>query len=146
MSNLHLDDFLSGKMDWIIWFRTDLAKELPSPGVEDEDASIDRLGGEMPLKGFLDGDPVHVGVVQEPDDVVVEELAIVGAGDVGLGHLGAVKLEAPPDPLPEHIEGWVGLHDLGHGLLHQRLAAREPVAKCRVEVVAKVNCDHAASG
>ena len=108
---------------------SDLAEKLSCPGIEDEDAAIDRLRGEMPLKGLLDGDSVHIGVVQEPDDVVIEQLPVVGAGDVGLRNLRAVKLESPPNPLPQHVEGRVGLHDLGHGLLHQGLAAREPVAK-----------------
>ena len=67
-----------------------------------------------------------------PDDVVVEQLPIVGAGDVRLRNLRAVKLEPPPNPLPQHVEGRVGLHDLGHGLLDQWLGSREPVSEGRV--------------
>lgn len=76
----------------------------------------------------MDGDSVHVGVVYEPDDLVGEELAVVLGGQVGLGGLGRVQLQTFADALPEHVQGRVGLHDLGHGLLDQRLAAREPVS------------------
>lgn len=55
----------------------DLQEELASPGVEDEDGTIDGLGGQVALKGLVDGDTVHIGVIHKPDYLVAEELSIV---------------------------------------------------------------------
>lgn len=55
----------------------DLEEELASPGVEDKDGPIDGLGGQVALKGLVDGDTVHVGVIHKPDDLVAEQLSIV---------------------------------------------------------------------
>lgn len=55
----------------------DLEEELTSPGVEDEDGPIDGLGGQVALKGFMDGHTVHIGVIHKPDDLVAEQLSIV---------------------------------------------------------------------
>lgn len=79
------------------------------------------------LTNLVDGDSVHVGVVHEPDDLVGEELSVVLRGQVGLSGLGGVELQALADALPQHVQGRVGLHDLGHGLLDQRLGPGEPV-------------------
>lgn len=76
----------------------------------------------------MDGDSVHIGVIHKPDDLVGEEFAVVLRGQVGLGGLRGVQLQAFANALSEHIQSRVGLHDLGHGLLDQRLASREPVA------------------
>lgn len=76
---------------------------------------------------LVDGDAIHVGVIHKPDDLVGEEFAVVLRGQVGLGGLGGIQLQPFADALPEHIEGGVGLHDLSHGLLDQRLASGEPV-------------------
>lgn len=62
-----------------------------------------------------------------PDDLVGEELSVVLRGEVGLSGLGGIELQRLPDTLSQHIQRRVGLHDLGHGLLDQRLATREPV-------------------
>ena len=55
----------------------DLEEQLTRPGIEDEDGAIDRLGGQVTLKGFVDGHTVHVGVIHKPDDLVTEQLSIV---------------------------------------------------------------------
>ena len=55
----------------------DLEEELASPGVEDEDGPIDGLGGQVALKGLVDGDAVHIGVIHKPNDLVAEQLSIV---------------------------------------------------------------------
>jgi hypothetical protein len=44
----------------------DLEEELASAGVEDEDGAVDGLGGEVALKGLVDGHAVHIGVVHKP--------------------------------------------------------------------------------
>lgn len=55
----------------------DLQEELASPGIEDEDGTIDGFGGQVALKRLVDGHPIHVGVIHKPDDLVAEQLAIV---------------------------------------------------------------------
>ena len=55
----------------------DLQEELTGPGVEDEDGPIDGLGGQVTLKGFVNGHPIHIGVINKPDDLVAEELTVV---------------------------------------------------------------------
>lgn len=76
----------------------------------------------------MDGDSIHIGVIDKPDDLVGEEFTVVLRGQVGLGGLRGVQLQPFTDALPEHIQGRVGLHDLSHGLLDERLASREPVS------------------
>ena len=55
----------------------DFQEELTGPGVEDEDGAIDGFGGQVTLKRLVNGDPVHIGVIDKPDDLVTEELTIV---------------------------------------------------------------------
>lgn len=81
----------------------------------------------------MNGDSIHIGVIDKPDDLVGEEFTIVLRGQVRLSGLGRVQLQAFADALPEHVQGWVGLHDLSHGLLDERLASREPVPICTGE-------------
>jgi hypothetical protein len=47
-----------------------LEEELASTGVEDEDRTVDGLGRQVTLERLVDRDTVHVGVVDEPDDLV----------------------------------------------------------------------------
>ena len=75
----------------------DLQEQLTGPGVEDENGAVDGLGGQVTFEGLVDGDSVDVGVVDEPDDLVTEELSVVLGGEVGLGGLGGVELEAFSD-------------------------------------------------
>lgn len=62
--------------------------------------------------------------------------------EVGLSGLRAVELQTLPDTLPQHIQGRVGLHDLGHGLRDEGLHPGEPVPKGAVQVVCQVNANH----
>lgn len=85
-------------------------------------------GQSLDGEGYLvDGDSVDIGVIHKPNDLVGEEFPVVLRGQVGLSGLGGVQLQTFADSLPEHIQGRVGLHDLGHGLLDQGFAPREPV-------------------
>ena len=120
----------------------DLEVQVTGSWVEDEDGTVDGLGGEVALKGLVDRDAVDVGVVDEPDDLVREELAVVLRREVRLGGLGRVELQRLANALAQHVERRVGLHDLGHGLVDERLDAREPVAEGAVEVVREVDADH----
>mmetsp|Transcript_63136 Transcript_63136/g.136700 ORF Transcript_63136/g.136700 Transcript_63136/m.136700 type:complete len:725 (-) Transcript_63136:4486-6660(-) len=117
----------------------DLQEELSGPRVEDEDRAVHRLRRQVALEGLVDRDAVHVGVVDEPDDLGAEELAVVLRVQVRLGRLGAVELQALADALAEHVQGRVGLHDLVHGPVQQRLHAGEPVAEAAVQVVRQVH-------
>ena len=47
----------------------DLQEELPRARVEDEDGTVDGLGGQVALKCLVDGHPVHIGVIHKPDDL-----------------------------------------------------------------------------
>ena len=51
-----------------------LEKELPSTWVEYEDSPIDWLRGEVALEGLMDSDAVDIGVINEPDDLITEQL------------------------------------------------------------------------
>ena len=62
--------------------------------------------------------------------------------EVGLSRLRAVELQTLPDTLPQHVQGGVGLHDLGHGLRDEGLHPSEPVPKGAVQVVCQVNTNH----
>ena len=55
----------------------DLEEQLARARVEDEDGAVDGLGGQVALKGLVDGHAVHVGVIHKPDDLVTEQLSIV---------------------------------------------------------------------
>lgn len=122
----------------------DLEEELTGARVEDEDGAVDGLGGQIALERLVDGDAVDVGVVDEPDDLVAEELRVVLRVEVRLGRLGRVELQALADALAQDVQGRVGLHDLGHGLLDERLEAWEVVAVGRVQVVREVDGDQQA--
>eukprot|EP00964_Phaeocystis_antarctica_P078146 scaffold48598_cov65-Phaeocystis_antarctica.AAC.1 len=124
----------------------DLEEELAGARVEDEDGAVDGLGRQVALEGLVDGDAVDVGVIDEPDDLVGEELAVVLRREVGLRRLGRVELQPLADALAQHVERRVGLEDLGHGLRHERLHARDVVAVGRVQVVREVEPDHEAGG
>ena len=78
---------------------------------------------------LVNGDSVDISVVHKPDDLIGEELPVVLRGQIRLGRLRGVQLETLTDPLSEYVQGGVGLHDLGHGLLDERLTTWEPVTK-----------------
>mmetsp|Transcript_98960 Transcript_98960/g.262867 ORF Transcript_98960/g.262867 Transcript_98960/m.262867 type:complete len:658 (-) Transcript_98960:4864-6837(-) len=124
----------------------DLQEELPRAWVEDENRAVHRLCGQVALEGLVDRHPVHVGVINEPDDLRTEELTVVLGVQVGLGRLAAVELEALADPFPQHVQRRVGLHDLVHGSVQQRLDAREPIAETAVQVVCQVHTHQNACG
>ena len=84
---------------------------------------------EREITDLVNGDSVDIGVIDKPNDLVREELSIVLGGEVGLSGLTGVELQGLPDPLSQDIESWVGLHDLGHCLLHQRFHPWYPVPK-----------------
>ena len=58
----------------------DLKEELSCSRVEDEDGTVDGLGSEITLECLVDCDPVHIGVVYKPDDLVTEQFSVVLGG------------------------------------------------------------------
>ena len=80
----------------------------------------------------------------QPTHSMQQGRTVVLAGQVGLGGLGGVELQALADALTQHVQRGVGLHDLGQGLHHQGLDPREPVAEGAVQVVGQVHAHHAA--
>ena len=106
----------------------DLHEELAGTRIEDKGGAVDRLGGQVALKGLVDGDAVDVGVVDKPDDLIAKQLAVVLARQVGLGGLRRVQLEPFSDAFAQDVQRRVGLDDLCHGLLDKRLQSGEPVA------------------
>mmetsp|Transcript_3144 Transcript_3144/g.9017 ORF Transcript_3144/g.9017 Transcript_3144/m.9017 type:complete len:409 (-) Transcript_3144:4863-6089(-) len=122
----------------------DLEEQLPRAGIEHEDGPVDGLRREVPFKRLVDGHAVDVRVVDEPNNLIAKELAVVLRTEVGLRRLGAVELEALADALPQNVEGGVGFHDLRHGLLDERLAAGEPRAVPTIQVVGQVDGDERA--
>ena len=91
----------------------------------------DGLRGQVTLEGLVDRDTVHVGVVDEPDDLVREELRVVLAVQVRLRGLRGVQLKTLPDAFTEDVARRVRLHDLCHGLLDERLQAGYGQGPCR---------------
>ncbi len=77
----------------------------------------------------MDGDPVHIGIVHKPNDLITEEFSIVLRGEVGFSGFTGVELQGFTNPLPQDVEGRVRLHHFRHCLLNQRFHTRNPVAK-----------------
>mmetsp|Transcript_51851 Transcript_51851/g.121766 ORF Transcript_51851/g.121766 Transcript_51851/m.121766 type:complete len:1251 (+) Transcript_51851:175-3927(+) len=117
----------------------DLEEELSGPRVEDEDGAVDGLRRQVALERLVNRHAVHVGVVDKPDDLVREQLAVVLRAEVRLRRLRGVELQALADALAQHVERGVRLEDLLHRLVQQRLHAREPVAERREQVVRQVD-------
>lgn len=117
----------------------DLQEQLSGSRVEDEDGSVDGLGGQVTLERSVNGDSVDVGIVDEPDDLVREQLRVVLRRQVWLGSFGRVELETLSDTLSHDEQSRVGLHDLGHGLGDQGLQTGEEVSESRVQVIGQVD-------
>mmetsp|Transcript_18308 Transcript_18308/g.41869 ORF Transcript_18308/g.41869 Transcript_18308/m.41869 type:complete len:304 (+) Transcript_18308:1557-2468(+) len=121
-------------------------KELASSGIENENGTIDGFRGEISLEGFMDGDTVHVGVVDKPDDLITEELSIILTTQVGFCGFTAVELQTLANPFSQDIECRVGLHDLCHGLLQQGFAAGNIISISRIQTVPQIDRDETSRG
>ena len=55
---------------------------------------------------------MDVGVIDEPDDLIAEQFAVVLRGEVGFRGLRGVQLQALAHALAQNIHRRVGLHDL----------------------------------
>mmetsp|Transcript_39335 Transcript_39335/g.83813 ORF Transcript_39335/g.83813 Transcript_39335/m.83813 type:complete len:1257 (-) Transcript_39335:3240-7010(-) len=123
-----------------------LQEELSGSRVEDEDSTVYWFRGQITFESLVDRDSVHVGVINEPDDLGAEELSVVLGIQVRLCGLRAVELQTLSDSLSQHVQGGIGLHDLVHGAVQQRLHTWEPVAEATVQVVGQVDAHQCASG
>ncbi len=94
-----------------------LEKELTSPRRKDEDSSIDRLSGKITLVCFMNSDTIDISVIDEPDQLVREQLSIIRCIQIRLGRLARVELKAFPDSLSQNVKSRVGFHDFIHRLL-----------------------------
>ena len=93
----------------------------------------------------MNGDSIHIGIVDEPNDLIREKLSVVLRVEIGLRRLTRVELQALSDSLTKDVEGWVCLHNLGHGLLEKGLSAIEPCTIATVQVVSKIDCENRTS-
>ena len=68
-------------------------------GIEDENRAIDRLSCQVSFKCLVNGDSVDVCVVDEPNNLIGEELGVVLRIEVRLCRLARVKLQTLSDTL-----------------------------------------------
>jgi hypothetical protein len=50
---------------------------LASSWIENEDSTIDWFGGQITLKGFVNGNSIDICVIHKPYDLIAENLSIV---------------------------------------------------------------------
>jgi hypothetical protein len=50
----------------------DFQEKLARPRIENENSTVDGLGGQVALKGLVNCDSVHVGIVNEPNNLIRE--------------------------------------------------------------------------
>ena len=63
---------------------------------------------------------------------------------IGLSRLRRIQLKPLPDTFTKYMTRGVCLHNLGHGLLNERLETREPIPKGRPQVISQVHANHEA--
>ena len=99
--------------------------------VEDDDSAVDRFGRQVILERLVDSNTVHVSVVDEPDDLVGEQLGVVLAVEVGLCGLRRVQLKILADMLAQDVTCFMILAMACWIRSH----ARELVTVCRPQVI-----------
>lgn len=105
----------------------------------DKDGTVNRLGGQITLKRLVDSDTVDVGIIDKPNNLAREQLGIIGRIEVRLGGFGRVQLETLADTFAENVQRGIGLHDLGHRLLQERLHTRVIDTVTAVQVVGEID-------
>ena len=55
----------------------DLQEQLSGTRIEDEDRTVDGLRGQITLERLVNGNTIHVGVVDEQLNLVAEELCVI---------------------------------------------------------------------
>jgi hypothetical protein len=73
-----------------------------------KDGTVDWFRRQITLERLMDRDTVHVGIINEPDDLVTEQLRVVLRVEVRFGRLGRVQLETLADTFTKDIERRVG--------------------------------------
>jgi hypothetical protein len=134
---------------------------LSATGSEAEKITrTDGFRGQVTLKRLVDRDTIDISIIDEPDDLVREQLRVVLLFqladslistkrnttnltiEVRLRRLGRVQLKTLTNALTKHVTRGVGFHNLCHCLLNEGLHTREPVAICRPQVVRQVHTNH----
>lgn len=57
--------------------KQNLEKQLSCSWVEYKDCTVNGLRGEVSLKSFVDGNPIHICIINKPDNLVAEYFAII---------------------------------------------------------------------
>mmetsp|Transcript_15391 Transcript_15391/g.46046 ORF Transcript_15391/g.46046 Transcript_15391/m.46046 type:complete len:443 (-) Transcript_15391:2814-4142(-) len=65
----------------------DLEEQLSGARIEDENGTINWFGGQVSFKGLMNGDAIHIGIINEPNDLLAEELRVVLRVEVGFRRL-----------------------------------------------------------
>jgi hypothetical protein len=68
----------------------DLEEQLSRLRVKNENSSIDRLRGEVTFESLVNSYSVHISVVNEPDDLVREQLGVVLRVQIRLSRFAGV--------------------------------------------------------
>jgi len=65
----------------------DFQEKLSSSWIENENGSIDGFGGQVTLKGFVDGNTIDVGVINKPNNLIAKEFSIILRVEIRLSRL-----------------------------------------------------------
>ena len=65
----------------------DLEEQLARLWIENEDGTVDWLCCQVALECLVDGDSVDVGVIDEPDYLIREELCVILRVEIWFGGL-----------------------------------------------------------
>jgi hypothetical protein len=88
---------------------------------------------------------VNISIINEPNNLIGEQLSVILGVQVGLSWLRTIQLKALPNPLPQNVQCRVRLHYFIHRLKDEVLHVREPIAECRMQIIRKINCNQVAS-
>jgi hypothetical protein len=97
------------------------------------------LGRQVPFKSLVDCNPIHVGIVNEPNDLIAKQLPVVLRAEVRLGGFTRVQLQPLTDALAQDVERWIRLHNLGHRLLEKWLSTRNVVPESAVQGICEID-------
>ena len=123
-----------------------LQEQLAGARVDHRHEAVHGLGGGVALEGLVHGDTVHVAVVDEPRDLVVEQLLVVLAAQHRLRRLARVQLQSAANAVTQHRQRGVRLHDTRHRALQHILGAGDVVPKAAVHVVRQIDAEQHAGG
>ena len=80
-----------------------LQEQLACARVEYKYGTVDRLRCQVTLECFMNRNSIDIGVIDEPNNLVGEQLAIVLGVEVWFGRLRGVKLQALSNTFSQYI-------------------------------------------